>query len=69
MNSKEVRELSTEDIKTKLLNIRQELMNLRFQIVTGQLNDTSRFKVVRRDIARMETILNESARQAKVGKK
>ena len=62
MNSKEVRELSTEDIKTKLLNIRQELMNLRFQIVPGQLTDTSRFKVVRRDIARMEPLLNERAR-------
>ena len=45
MNSKEIRELSTEDINIKLLNIRQELMNLRFQIVTGQLTDTSRFKV------------------------
>ena len=67
MNSKEVRELSTEDIKTKLLNIRQELMNLRFQIVTGHLIDTSRFKVVRRDIARMETFLNDRARQEKEG--
>ena len=69
MNNQEVRELSTEDIKTKLLNTRQELMNLRFQIVTGQLTDTTRFKVARRDIARMETILNERARQEKEGKK
>ncbi len=69
MNNKEVRELSTEDIKTKLLNIRQELMNLRFQIVTGQLSDTSRFKVARRDIARLQTILNERVRGEKEGKK
>jgi len=69
MNSKEVRELSTDDINVKLLDIRQELMNLRFQIVTGQLTDTSRFKVIRRDIARMETVLSERARKDKEGKK
>ena len=69
MNIKEVRELSTEDIRIKLLNTRQELMNLRFQIVTGQLTDTSRFKVIRRDIARMETVLSERARKEKEGKK
>ncbi len=68
MNAKEVRELSTEEIKTKLMNTRQELMNLRFQMVTGQLTDTSRFKVARRDIARLETILNERVRNEKEGK-
>ncbi|NLB71563.1 MAG: 50S ribosomal protein L29 [Chloroflexi bacterium] len=69
MNAKEVRELSTEEIKTRLMNTRQELMNLRFQIVTGQLTDTSRFKVARRDIARLQTILNERVRSEKEGKK
>ena len=69
MNAKEVRELSTEEIETKLMNTRQELMNLRFQIVTGQLTDTSRFKVARRDIARLQTILNERVRCEKEGKK
>ena len=69
MNAKEVRELSTEEIETKLMNTRQELMNLRFQIVTGQLTDTSRFKVARRDIARLQTILNERVRSEKEGKK
>jgi large subunit ribosomal protein L29 len=69
MNAKEVRELSTEEIETKLMNTRQELMNLRFQIVTGQLTDTSRFKVARRDIARLQTILNERVRGEKEGKK
>jgi len=68
MNAKEVRELSTEEIRAKLMNTRQELMNLRFQMVTGQLTDTSRFKVARRDIARLETILNERARSEKEGK-
>ena len=69
MNAKEVRELSTEELETKLMNTRQELMNLRFQIVTGQLTDTSRFKVARRDIARLQTILNERVRGEKEGKK
>ncbi|HHX08546.1 MAG TPA: 50S ribosomal protein L29 [Chloroflexi bacterium] len=69
MNAKEVRELSTEEIKTKLINTRQELMNLRFQMVTGQLTDTSRFKVARRDIARLETVLNQRVQSEKEGKK
>ena len=68
MNAKEIRELSTEEIKTKLMNTRQELMNLRFQIVTGQLTDTSRLKIARRDIARLETVLTERVRNEKEGK-
>ena len=68
MNAKEIKELSTDEIRAKLMNTRQELMNLRFQMVTGQLTDTSRFKVARRDIARFETILNERARSEKEGK-
>ncbi len=68
MKAKEIRELSTEDIKTKLMNLRQEGMNLRFQTVTGQLTDTTRFKIIRRDIARLETILTERARNEKEGK-
>ena len=68
MNAKEVRELSTDDMRKKLMESRQELMNLRFQMVTGQLTDTSRFKVARRDIARLETVLNERVRNEKEGK-
>ena len=68
MNAKEVRELSTEEIKSKLINTRQELMNPRFQMVNGLLTDTSRFKVARRDIARLETVLNERVRNEKEGK-
>jgi large subunit ribosomal protein L29 len=67
MNNKELRELSTEEIKNKLMDSRQELMNLRFQMVTGQLTDTSRFKITRRQIARFETILAQRAREGKDG--
>jgi len=68
MNAKEIKELSTEEIKAKLMSTRQELMNLRFQMVTGQLTDTSRFKVARRDIARLETVLSQRVRNEKEGK-
>jgi large subunit ribosomal protein L29 len=68
MNAKEIKELSTEEIRAKLMNTRQELMNLRFQMVTGQLTDTSRFKIARRDIARLETVLSERVRNEKEGK-
>ncbi len=68
MNSKEIRKLSTEEIKDKLTDARQELMNLRFQMVTGQLTDHSRFQVTRRLIARFETILSERSREVKENK-
>ncbi|MEN6555154.1 MAG: 50S ribosomal protein L29 [Anaerolineaceae bacterium] len=67
MNTKEIRELSTEEIKNKLMDSRQELMNMRFQMVTGQLTDTSRFKVTRRQIARFETILAQRERKGTEG--
>ncbi len=65
MNSKEIRALSTEEIKKKLMDTRQELMNLRFQSITGQLTDFSRFQVARRLIARFETILTERSSEVK----
>lgn len=65
MNAKEIRAHSTEELKTKLMDTKQEQMNLRFQMVTGQLTDHSRFKVTRRLIARIETILAEREREAK----
>ena len=59
MKSKDIRNLSAEEIKAKVADTREELMKLRFQQVTGQLTDTSRLRILRRDIARMETILAE----------
>ena len=59
MKTSESRLLSTEEIKTKLADTRNELMNFRFQLVTGQLTDTSRLKTTRRQIALYETILRE----------
>jgi large subunit ribosomal protein L29 len=65
MNSKEIRNLSADQIVAKVADTREELMKLRFQQVTGQLTDTSRLRTLRRDIARMETILAETQKAAK----
>ena len=59
MKVEEVRKLSTEELSAKLTDTREEMMKLRFQQTTGQLTDTSRLRILRRDIARMETILKE----------
>jgi large subunit ribosomal protein L29 len=59
MKMEEIRLLSSEEIVAKLADTRHEMMNLRFQTVTGQLTDTSRLKVTRRQIARFETVLRE----------
>jgi large subunit ribosomal protein L29 len=59
MKIKDIRLLSTEELVTKLSDARNELMNLRFQTVTGQLSDTSRLKATRHTIAQFETILRE----------
>jgi large subunit ribosomal protein L29 len=64
MKAAEIRKLSMEEIQAKLSDTREELMKLRFQQVTGQLTDTNRLSLLRRDIARMETILNELAGSA-----
>ncbi len=64
MKKQEIRKMSADEMQGKLSDTREELMKLRFQQVTGQLTDTSRLRQLRRDIARMETILNELGRTA-----
>jgi large subunit ribosomal protein L29 len=59
MKAKEIREFSEAELRSKLADARQEYMNLRFQVVNGQLTDTSRLKQSRRLIAQFETILRE----------
>ncbi len=59
MKPSEIRELSTEALRSRLNDAREELMKLRFQQATGELTDTSRLRQIRRDIARMLTILSE----------
>jgi large subunit ribosomal protein L29 len=57
----ELRNLQSGEIETKLADAREELMKLRFQQVTGQLTDTSRLRILRREIARMQTVLRDHA--------
>ncbi len=65
MKAAEIRELSVEQIQAKLNDAKEELMKLRFQQATGELQDTSRLRSVRRDVARLATVLTE--RQAEGG--
>lgn len=67
MKAAEIRELSVEQIEAKLHDAKEELMKLRFQQATGELTDTSRLLQMRRDIARLSSVLNE--RQAASGGK
>ena len=64
MITDEIRKLSVDEMQVKLSDMREELMKLRFQQVTGQLTDTSHLRLLRRDIARVETLLNERSRTA-----
>ncbi|MFZ5879827.1 MAG: 50S ribosomal protein L29 [Chloroflexota bacterium] len=66
MKAADIRKLSAEEIRTKMDEARHELMNYRFQQVSGQLTDFTRIRSLRRDIARMETILNQLGRAAAV---
>ena len=56
------RSKSPDQLKEELLQLKKEQFNLRFQQATGQLEKTARIKVVRRDIARVRTLLREQAR-------
>lgn len=59
MKAAEIRLLSEAELRSKLADARQEHMNLRFQVVSGQLTDTSRLKQSRRVIAQYETVLHQ----------
>ena len=58
----DIRAKSADELSTMLLDLRKEQFNLRFQRATGQLEALSRIKQVRRDIARVKTIIGERAR-------
>ena len=60
----ELRETDEAELETRLAEAKQELFNLRFQIVTGQLDNSARIQTVRRDIARILTVLREKEIEA-----
>ena len=55
----EIRELTTEELISRLRDLKQEALNLRLQQATGQLENTSRRNLVRKEIARVQTILSQ----------
>ncbi|PRY93488.1 LSU ribosomal protein L29P [Hasllibacter halocynthiae] len=61
MDAKELREQTPDQLRAKLVDLKKEAFNLRFQQATSQLENTARMRAVRRDVARVKTILNEKA--------
>jgi len=66
MTSKEIRDLSSDEITAKVRATREELLQLRLRKQTGQVEKTSQLRTLRKDIARLLTIQNEKKRQATV---
>jgi large subunit ribosomal protein L29 len=64
MKAEEIRALSSEEMQRKLTELKHELFNLRFQQEVGQLENPSKMKQTRKDIARIKTVLNEMALSA-----
>jgi large subunit ribosomal protein L29 len=60
MKAKEIRELSVEELEKKLKQLKAELFNLRFQLAINQLENPMRISVVKKDIARIKTIIREA---------
>jgi large subunit ribosomal protein L29 len=59
MKANEVREMESDEMHTRIGELKEELFNLRFQLATGQLDNHSRISAVKRDVARIRTILRE----------
>jgi large subunit ribosomal protein L29 len=57
MKGKELQELTKEELLKRKKDIKEELLNLRFQHSTGQLENTGRMKLLKKDVARIETVL------------
>jgi large subunit ribosomal protein L29 len=68
MKASQLREMSRDDLVAEESALRQQLFRLRFQTATGQLESASRMKSVRRDIARLLTVLKEMESAQKAGK-
>jgi len=66
MKAREIRDLTTEELHHRLEDLKDELFNLKFQLVTGQLDNPMRIKQVRKDIARVKTIMRERELQIRV---
>ena len=66
MKAKELRELTAEELQKRKKDLKEEVFNLRFQHSTGQLDNTSRMKLIKKDVARIEMVLHEKASNRQV---
>ena len=64
MNAKELHGKTPDQLRDQLVSLKKEAFNLRFQAATNQLENTARMRAVRRDAARVLTVLNQKAAQA-----
>ena len=65
MKANEIRNLTTTEIEAKINELKDELFNLRFQLATGQLENTARLREVRKGIARAKTIIRQRELEVK----
>ncbi len=65
MKAKEIRELTAEELQNKLAELKKDLFNLRLQLATNQLDNVNKITEVKRDIARVNTVLRELQLAAK----
>jgi large subunit ribosomal protein L29 len=64
MKADELKSKTPDQLRDSLVALKKEAFNLRFQQATGQLENTSRMRAVRRDVARIKTVLNQKAAEA-----
>lgn len=64
MNAKELLGKTPDQLRDSLVALKKEAFNLRFQQATNQLENTARMKAVRKDVARIKTVLNQKAQEA-----
>jgi len=64
MKAQELRSKTPDQLRDELIALKKEAFNLRFRQATGQLENTARMNVVRKDVARIRTVLNQKAQEA-----
>ncbi|MCF1707983.1 50S ribosomal protein L29 [Tabrizicola sp. J26] len=64
MNAQELKTKTPDQLRDQLVALKKEAFNLRFQQATGQLENTARMRAVRKDVARIKTVLNQKAAEA-----
>lgn len=64
MNAQELKAKTPDQLRDELVALKKEAFNLRFQQATGQLENAARMRAVRRDVARVKTVLNQKAAEA-----